>query len=290
MKVLIASDGSTSALHAADAYCRLSASTPHELTVITVDEVQPFGFLNDEMRRQRAALQKAQAQECFAATESVLRSYGRSAEHVERTGQAGNEIVSWVETQRIDLTVVGSKGEGLLSRLLLGSTSDAVVAHINSSVLVVPPGPDKVPNPDDCHVVVAWDGSVQSKAAVQFLKTWALVPTCRITVVSFLPRPRDLPEEIEYDHKQIELQSQEMESACVELRECYAQVDLRVVESHHAASAIIGFAEANNSSLIVVGDKGRSAIERILIGSVTRYVLHHSVSSVLVVKTPRSSS
>jgi nucleotide-binding universal stress UspA family protein len=288
MNVLIASDGSASSLNATATFCRLSAPVPHNLTIMTVDEVTPFGFLDEEMRRQVTAMQSAQANECFLAADAVLKSNQRSGQHVERQGHAANEIVSWSDAHAIDLAVVGSNGGGIVSRLLLGSTSDAVVSHIHTSVLVVPPAKSPVPQPNECHVVIAWDGSDQSKAALRFLTTWRLVPTSRLTVVSFLPRPRDLPEEIEYDHKQIEQQSQAMESELKELRECYSEVKVHVAESLHPASAIVEYAQSHKSSMIVVGDKGRTAVQRILIGSVARHILHHAPCAVLVVKGSKS--
>lgn len=42
--------------------------------------------------------------------------------------------------------------------------------------------------------------------------------------------------------------------------------------------------EANENDLIIMGSKGHSAVERILIGSVSEKVLHHSDSSVMIVR------
>jgi len=41
---------------------------------------------------------------------------------------------------------------------------------------------------------------------------------------------------------------------------------------------------ANKNDLIVMGSRGRSAIERILIGSVSEKVLHHAPCSVMIVR------
>ncbi len=42
--------------------------------------------------------------------------------------------------------------------------------------------------------------------------------------------------------------------------------------------------EANPEDLIIMGGKGHSAVDRVLIGSVSEKVLHHSNSTVMVVK------
>ncbi len=56
---MIASDGSPASLDAVNEYCRLSASNPHEVTILTVDDVQPYGVLNEEMRQSVETIAKA---------------------------------------------------------------------------------------------------------------------------------------------------------------------------------------------------------------------------------------
>lgn len=284
MKVLIASDGSPASLDAVNEYCRLSASNPHEITILTIDDVQPYGVLNEEMRQSVERLQKQIASEAFAASELVLTKHGRTANYVERSGHAANEIVEWTERNRIDLLVVGARGSGFISRLLLGSTSDTVVSQSKSSVLVVRPAkhPDNVDHSP--HITLAWDGSDSAKAALEYLKEWKLVPDSRLSILEVLPRPRDLPEEIVYDPKRVHDQKSELDAVCTEFRRHYHNVDTHVVESTSVASTIVGFADRHSSSLIVIGDKGRSAIQRILIGSVARHILHTATCSVLMVK------
>ena len=50
------------------------------------------------------------------------------------------------------------------------------------------------------------------------------------------------------------------------------------------ASTILDMAAEGNFDLIVIGNKGRSAINRFLLGSVTSKVVHHAPCSVLLVK------
>jgi nucleotide-binding universal stress UspA family protein len=284
MKVLIATDGSPSSLDAVNEYCRLSASNPHEITVLIVDDVQPYGVLNEEMRLSVEKLQNQFALESFAAAEAALKNHGRTAKLVERSGHAANEIVEWTEKNPTDLLVVGARGAGFVSRLLLGSTSDSVVSHSRASVLVVRPAkhPENVEHSP--HVTVAWDGSESAKAALEYLTTWKLAPESRISILAVLLRPRDLSEEIVYDPKHLQEQKAQLDDVCQAFRKYYHHVDTHVVESTSAASTIVGFADRHSSSLLVIGDKGRSAIQRILIGSVARHILHTATCSVLMVK------
>jgi nucleotide-binding universal stress UspA family protein len=62
---------------------------------------------------------------------------------VERTVREGgvvDEILGEEERVGATVTVIGSRGQSRLRRLLLGSTSESVVAQGNNNVLLIPPG------------------------------------------------------------------------------------------------------------------------------------------------------
>lgn len=47
---------------------------------------------------------------------------------------------------------------------------------------------------------------------------------------------------------------------------------------------IVKYAKDNNYDLIVIGNRGHSALEEILLGSICHYVVNHAEGSVLVIK------
>lgn len=61
------------------------------------------------------------------------------------------------------------------------------------------------------------------------------------------------------------------------------------VETHfeqgHAGDTIISTAQKLNADLIVMGSHGKSNVDRLLLGSVSSFVVEHSVVSVLVVRS-----
>jgi nucleotide-binding universal stress UspA family protein len=63
-----------------------------------------------------------------------------------------------------------------------------------------------------------------------------------------------------------------------------AGVVLAMVEGEHIGDAIVTAADDFGSNLLVVGDKGHSLFERLMLGSTSRYILHHAHQSVLVVR------
>ena len=68
-----------------------------------------------------------------------LRDAGVEAEEVVREGPAPAEIVAQATAWNADLIVVGTRGFGLLRRLIVGSTARTLVQHAPVSVLVVRP-------------------------------------------------------------------------------------------------------------------------------------------------------
>lgn len=58
----------------------------------------------------------------------------------------------------------------------------------------------------------------------------------------------------------------------------------KVVELGHPARAIVSFAKANSADLIVMGSRGLSAFQEVLLGSVSDYVLHHAHCPVTIVR------
>ena len=53
------------------------------------------------------------------------------------TGDPAKVIVNYSKKKKLDIIIMGSRGLGGFSKLLLGSVSSKVVNHVSSSVLVV---------------------------------------------------------------------------------------------------------------------------------------------------------
>lgn len=65
-----------------------------------------------------------------------------------------------------------------------------------------------------------------------------------------------------------------------------AKGELRDVGAGHVAKAIVETVEANDTDLVVMGSRGLSDIQGILLGSVTRKVMQLAHVSVLVARAP----
>ena len=60
-----------------------------------------------------------------------------TTEPVVAEGRAGEKLDAALNEKKVDLVIVGSRGRGAVTRLLLGSTTDEVLASARSSVLIV---------------------------------------------------------------------------------------------------------------------------------------------------------
>jgi nucleotide-binding universal stress UspA family protein len=283
VRVLITTDGSEAANESIHRYCQLRPAAASSHTVLTVDELQAYGIIDSVDQAEMDRLQHENCQRILRLAQTVLDQHGIESKYVEHAGQAADTILTYAEDAKMDLIVIGARGNSALTRLLLGSTSDAVVSHAKRSVWVVRPDASHA-DPVAPHIIVCYDGSEASKRAVASVREMRFPSQAKITLASFIRRPENLPDEISYDTREREQLRQELNDLKSQFPAGGPQVDCMVDESRHVGHALVDLAATQHSSLIVIGDKGRSAIARFFIGSVSRFILHHAPCSVLVVK------
>ncbi len=78
------------------------------------------------------------ADDVTSVAAELLDSNGLHASRVVSEGPAASAILEEARRWEADPIVVGTRGQGLLKRLLLGSTARSVLHHADASVLIVP--------------------------------------------------------------------------------------------------------------------------------------------------------
>ncbi len=134
-KLLAAVDGSEASMHALRKALELGDKLGAE---VTIAHVVPNVFIPAEVPFDAGRL----AEEAMRAGEVLLT---QAAAEVARPnlarvclrGSPGEAIVELAETGHYDLVVVGSKGRGAVSRMLVGSITDRIVHICKRPVLVV---------------------------------------------------------------------------------------------------------------------------------------------------------
>ena len=140
-RVLLATDGSSHSVRAADAIAAMVHldSTVRLVTVAGLEYAaydDKWGPLSDEPQRQ-AELRRV-GDSAFSKPIDLLRPSGCRIETVTRLGNATEQIMFEIHNWTPDLVVVGRAGIRRLERFLMGSVSEHLVKHSPVPVLVVP--------------------------------------------------------------------------------------------------------------------------------------------------------
>jgi nucleotide-binding universal stress UspA family protein len=135
-KLLLAVDGSQHALHAATIAGDLArAMNSRELRIIVAyDPIPPY---LGEPNLQTAI--DARLKEAQGVIEAARQAAGEVSGQIHTEmieGSPAESILDVCSTRHSDLIIMGSRGLGRLSGLLLGSTSQKVVSHAACPVLI----------------------------------------------------------------------------------------------------------------------------------------------------------
>lgn len=139
MKLLLAIDGSP--FSAPPVHALASRPWPQDsvVRIVTVMDV-PVPVASEvatvALSEALAALRTQAEATLRNARETVMKS-GLPVESSIREGNAGREIVAEAKEWRADLVLMGSRGHTGLTRVLMGSVAQYVVAHAPCSVEVV---------------------------------------------------------------------------------------------------------------------------------------------------------
>lgn len=183
------------------------------------------------------------------------------------------------ESDGAELLVVGSRGLGGFTGLLVGSVGVTVAAHAASPVVVVRPRTSGQ-GAGAGRVVVGVDGSETAAHAVRFAFDQAT--RRRVGLAAVYGGEGDVPAaDPDAAH---EAGARLLADALAECRERYPDVDVAEhVMPGPPAQALVNAGEG--ALLVVVGSRGRGGFRGLLLGSVSQALLHHAPGPVAIVRT-----
>jgi len=138
-KILLAVDGSSDAQEAAEYARNLALRDGAQVIVVHAFEPVP-AYIGEPQESRVAADHVNEGQRIAQQTAKGLQEAGLEVIVEVLEGPAARAILSVAEVRQPDLIVMGSRGHGDLTSLLLGSVSHRVLAHTQAPVMIVKAG------------------------------------------------------------------------------------------------------------------------------------------------------
>jgi nucleotide-binding universal stress UspA family protein len=283
-KILLATDASPDASLAARAALEIARGAGSQLDVVHVWRALPSSrfeaYIRRELSREATRLLDDQVERIEGEGATV------SAKHL-REGSKADEILGLAEEIGADLIVIGTRGQGAVGRLLLGSVAEGVVYHASCPVLVVRGGAEAWP-PE--RVVIGDDGSEDARAAARLaLGIGGLLGAGALLVRAYPKQPEMADEPVPGPASEAALEEEQgRDETSLEERIAELERDTGVrpevsTSSDNPAEAVLAAAEdGRESTLVAVGHRGLGTLGRMRLGSVSTKVLRAARGPVLV--------
>lgn len=288
-------DGSASAMHAA-VWAAREASRRGDTVRLVHAYVVPTGaypaFVASASKVREGVEQQAQTALDVARTEIAQTVPGVEVEAQWTEGQPGHVLTG--ESRGARCVVIGSRGLGGFTGMLVGSVAVSLAAHAHSHVVVVRGKHHDDPPPMDGPVVVGVDASEHSAQSLAYAFDAAqrreaplvAVHTWNDVIASdgpyAYPFPTDLSE-VEEAGRTL------LDETLAPWRERYPDVDVReVLEPGRPVRALLRHAE--DAQLVVVGTRGHGGFTGMLLGSTSQALVIHAPCPVVVTRPEGSGA
>ena len=290
-KVLLATDGSHNSREAARLLARLSCSEALDLIVVTVLQV-PYSVRRVGTTKQHEELiaaETAAAETSFEEIEQILDNTGSKLRHVMREGHCGKEICDLAAAEKAELIVTGAKGRSMIQRTLLGSTSDYVAHHAPCSVLVARSAETRDAK-TNFRIAIGYQDSEAAKHALEEFRLARWKIKSDVQLVSVISLVSSFQTEIVVDTDKIERTANEtLIEAKASLAQSGIEATTHLIEADHIADSLVDYVEQYGCDLLVVGENRHNRLSRILMGSVSRFVLRYAPCSLWISRNQRQT-
>ena len=218
----------------------------------------------------------------------LAREHSITCDVVVREGNAAQQVCSAARQFQVDRILLGTRGRGRMSKLVLGSVAEQVLRSVNLPVMTVGPEAHLHVESSKQERVVLHATSLReaSRPSAALACQIAVAMDAKLVLLHVLP-PMD-----EMERKGMptgldsaalkELQALSNETRCF----CSAQIEPQVVHGNPSIE-ILSQAEERNASLIVLGATQRSVFENLTRDRTIYKVLAHARCPVLTLREPR---
>lgn len=295
--IVCGTDFSATATEAVDIAAALARRLETKLLLVHVDQLYR-SLVADPIIIESAALQMR----CELDREvQRLRDLGADVEGEVAAGSAFDQLVNVATNSKAQLIVIGAVGHGLGRRLLIGSVAERTAESSPLPTLVVRPGgrlSSWIQGKHPLKILVGYDFSVASDAALRWVNQTKEIGEFEATVL-YSNWPPDEARRLGYEGPQPLAANPDEIQTKLE-RDLKKQIARFLPKQNVTAIVEPGWgtpegylfelASRQKVDLIVVGTHQRRGLGRVLLGSVSRAVLHHAKVSVAVVPPANSAS
>ncbi|MDD1679795.1 MAG: universal stress protein [Methanomicrobiales archaeon] len=203
------------------------------------------------------------------------------------------EIIERSEREDLSLIVLGSHGRSIVSRMLLGSTTENVIHHAEATVLILRMKILEEAGAMTCRlatdrifgrILYVTDFSENAERCLPYLTWMAPARPAEVLVVHV----QDLRHLSYATPKQMDelnrSNTQRLDELKKKLRGMGFEKVSTVIRTGNAITEIHNVAHDSGASLIVMGAKGKYGVPEMILGGTTEAVVHQSGLHVLVVR------
>jgi nucleotide-binding universal stress UspA family protein len=287
-RILVATDFSPTADMAEKIAYQLACQLEAELHLVHVRVILEDPVMAEE--------QQMEIERMMSSTDEATRqafARDRSGEpgitvrtHLIRSVSAAEAITETASDLDCDLIVMGTQGRRGIKHMLLGSVAENVIRSADLPVLTIRPGtafPDHGPK----KILVAHDFSDRSAGAVRAAGEWARAFDADITLLHVV-EPVVYPEFYAINGLSDDVMTRLQDRASEALDDAATETlpDLRVttrVLIGRAINTIITEARPESFDLVVMGTRGLTGLEQLVLGSVAEGVLRRCPVPLLTV-------
>ena len=288
-QILCATDFSEVSIKAEAHAIALAKHYKARLSLLHVDPpmpiLSPYGEIPVDIRLFED--QRQQAERDLGAARDRARAAGVAVDTAVLGGYPAREILAVADEHAVDLIVIGSHGRGGVEHLLLGSVAEKVLRKAPCPVLVVPATAPMEPGALFSRILCPIDGSAGSDDAVAQAVALARETDGRLTLLQVV-EPMTAADEFatldadEYRRAGEAHAARLLREAVPDAVREQCKVE-ELVRVGKPSERILEAAGATSADVIVMGVRGRGAVDLLAFGSTTNAVVRRAPCPVLVV-------
>ena len=287
MKIILAADGSEQSYEAARVLAGVAPAK--ELTVLTVVNVPGLSYptigtgLAKDLSMEVERAMREEGERLLEQVVSILPSHPGPVTKKLELGDPAEIIIKTAEERNADLIVLGARGLGKVREQMFGSVSHRVMTNAPRSTLIVK---DTLRKIHDILIPVA--DQEDGAAVVSFFETQPFREKVKATLMHVVPFSQPvwpvgaiIPEEF---RKEIMTHGEQFtEEIASKLRSLGHEAKGFAVMGAPSIS-IADEVKSSRPDLILMRTHSRSGLSRFLLGSVSHSVVHHTNTSILLVR------